>query len=90
MSDATSLGKDGKRWKAMKGLGRNDPCWCGSGQKYKKCHLNRSLQEKGNPWDAVAANKKGFTRRNAALKVLGSAPARARSSRLIPFHAVQI
>jgi len=18
--------------------GRNDPCWCGSGQKYKKCH----------------------------------------------------
>lgn len=20
-------------------LGRNDPCWCGSGNKYKKCHL---------------------------------------------------
>lgn len=20
-------------------LGRNDPCWCGSGQKYKRCHL---------------------------------------------------
>jgi hypothetical protein len=20
-------------------LGRNDPCWCGSGRKYKKCHL---------------------------------------------------
>ena len=20
-------------------LGRNDPCWCGSGAKYKKCHL---------------------------------------------------
>jgi methionyl aminopeptidase len=20
-------------------LGRNDPCWCGSGTKYKKCHL---------------------------------------------------
>jgi preprotein translocase subunit SecA len=19
-------------------LGRNDPCYCGSGQKYKKCH----------------------------------------------------
>jgi uncharacterized protein YecA (UPF0149 family) len=19
--------------------GRNDPCWCGSGAKYKKCHL---------------------------------------------------
>ncbi|MDO8495079.1 MAG: preprotein translocase subunit SecA [bacterium] len=22
-------------------IGRNDPCWCGSGKKYKKCHLNR-------------------------------------------------
>ena len=21
-------------------IGRNDPCWCGSGKKYKKCHLN--------------------------------------------------
>ena len=20
-------------------LGRNAPCWCGSGKKYKKCHL---------------------------------------------------
>ncbi|MBN1577505.1 MAG: type I methionyl aminopeptidase [Chitinispirillaceae bacterium] len=20
-------------------IGRNDPCWCGSGKKYKKCHL---------------------------------------------------
>lgn len=20
--------------------GRNDPCWCGSGQKYKRCHLD--------------------------------------------------
>lgn len=20
-------------------LGRNDVCWCGSGRKYKKCHL---------------------------------------------------
>jgi len=19
--------------------GRNDPCWCGSGKEYKKCHL---------------------------------------------------
>lgn len=24
-------------------LGRNDPCWCGSGKKYKKCHLNSDL-----------------------------------------------
>jgi preprotein translocase subunit SecA len=23
--------------------GRNDPCYCGSGKKYKKCHLNSNL-----------------------------------------------
>jgi hypothetical protein len=22
-------------------VGRNDPCWCGSGKKYKNCHLNQ-------------------------------------------------
>ncbi len=24
--------------KSKKKIGRNDPCWCGSGKKYKKCH----------------------------------------------------
>jgi hypothetical protein len=24
--------------------GRNDPCWCGSGRKYKKCHLDADRQ----------------------------------------------
>ena len=24
---------------AARKLGRNDPCWCGSGKKYKRCHL---------------------------------------------------
>lgn len=24
----------------MAKLGRNEPCWCGSGKKYKSCHLN--------------------------------------------------
>ena len=23
-------------------LGRNDPCWCGSGRKFKQCHLGRA------------------------------------------------
>ena len=26
------------------GLGRNERCWCGSGRKYKVCHLNREQQ----------------------------------------------
>lgn len=27
--------------------GRNDLCWCGSGRKYKKCHLHED-EKKGN------------------------------------------
>jgi preprotein translocase subunit SecA len=23
---------------ARDNIGRNDPCWCGSGKKFKKCH----------------------------------------------------
>ena len=29
--------------KVDKKIGRNDPCPCGSGKKYKKCHLHTSL-----------------------------------------------
>ncbi len=25
-------------------LGRNEPCWCGSGKKYKHCHHDSDLQ----------------------------------------------
>lgn len=25
----------------VKRPGRNEPCWCGSGTKYKKCHLTK-------------------------------------------------
>lgn len=27
-------------------LGRNDPCWCGSGKKYKHCHERQDKEEK--------------------------------------------
>ncbi len=30
--------------RAVGKVGRNDPCPCGSGKKFKKCHLFRSLQ----------------------------------------------
>jgi len=30
--------KDTSNQNQKKKLGRNDPCWCGSGKKYKKCH----------------------------------------------------
>ncbi len=36
--------KRGKRPEGVE-LGRNDDCWCGSGKKYKKCHLNADAAE---------------------------------------------
>ncbi|TDK84628.1 SEC-C domain-containing protein [Mycolicibacterium mucogenicum] len=39
-------------------IGRNDACWCGSGRKYKKCHLGReekSLPERSDWLYAKAA-----------------------------------
>jgi hypothetical protein len=26
--------------------GRNEPCWCGSGMKYKKCHLRDDMHKR--------------------------------------------
>jgi preprotein translocase subunit SecA len=28
-------------------VGRNDPCWCGSGKKYKNCHMNSDRAKAG-------------------------------------------
>lgn len=36
-------------------LKRNDPCWCGSGKKYKKCHID---QDSSNARPLVIAKKK--------------------------------
>jgi preprotein translocase subunit SecA len=30
-------------------LGRNDPCWCGSGKKYKHCHMQSDQQQGASP-----------------------------------------
>ncbi len=38
-----------KLWQSARRLGRNDPCFCGSGRKFKHCHYNqlRSLAGRG-------------------------------------------
>ncbi|QND44740.1 SEC-C domain-containing protein (plasmid) [Rhizobium lusitanum] len=69
----------------MKSVGRNDPCWCGSGVEYKKCHLNRSVQEKGNPWDAVAANRSAFQVKKCYAQDAGLGPC---EGKIIKAHTV--
>ncbi|MDE0462525.1 MAG: SEC-C domain-containing protein [Caldilineaceae bacterium] len=33
---------------------RNDPCWCGSGRKYKVCHMRADAKQGGAPVREVA------------------------------------
>ncbi len=44
-------------------LGRNDPCWCGSGKKYKHCHMREDQKTGGPQPAAVAANNQPTARR---------------------------
>lgn len=42
----------------MKKPGRNDPCWCGSGKKYKFCHM--SSDEKKSRSRSASSRRKGI------------------------------
>jgi len=44
-------------------IGRNDPCWCGSGLKFKKCHLDREKQQKVEHWDSAKEFRKTFSKK---------------------------
>lgn len=41
----------------MAKIGRNDSCWCGSGKKYKKCHLGREREKNIDRGDANSVLK---------------------------------
>jgi hypothetical protein len=43
-------------------IGRNDPCYCGSGKKYKQCHMKieQELAKEERAWESAA----GFLRRD--------------------------
>jgi hypothetical protein len=37
--------------------GRNDPCWCNSGKKYKKCHLDSDERQRQAPREGAASRR---------------------------------
>ncbi len=41
-------------------IGRNDPCWCGSGKKYKRCHWGRENLPPLNPFEVAKKQKRLF------------------------------
>lgn len=59
----------------MNKIGRNDPCPCGSGQKYKKCCMLRetpaAVNEASNEQQLFVTNEVGRLQRHAAKKKKG-------------------
>ncbi|WP_429239636.1 YecA family protein [Aeromonas veronii] len=47
----------------MSKLRRNDPCWCGSGKKFKKCHLHRINEKRPEMWEIDEQFRKSFNKR---------------------------
>jgi uncharacterized protein YecA (UPF0149 family) len=45
LNSRNSKGKNHSNEKFRSKIGRNDPCYCGSGKKYKKCCLERDRKE---------------------------------------------
>jgi hypothetical protein len=66
-------------------VGRNDPCWCGSGIKFKKCHLGREAEKPLPSWELSNQFRKAFSKR------LCSAPAAMHgdcSGQIVKAHTV--
>jgi hypothetical protein len=47
----------------MVNIGRNDLCWCGSGLKYKKCHLYRDKESKPKLWEVEKLFRREFSKK---------------------------
>ncbi len=60
-------------------LGRNEPCWCGSGKKYKDCHW--SEDRKAGQVRMVPVERPVSRQRSPAVAGAGSAPRKKRRRR---------
>jgi SEC-C motif-containing protein len=44
-------------------MGRNDPCWCGSGKKFKKCHLNRESAPRRTIQEVIETGQEAYAQK---------------------------
>ena len=49
----------GPEQQAIPVLGRNDRCWCGSGRKYKACHLAADERKRASQRSSTGAAPRG-------------------------------
>jgi hypothetical protein len=66
-------------------IGRNAPCWCGSGKKYKKCHLGRERQAPLGVQNILDQQRRAFTHR-ACLHPLAPADCKGK---IVEAHTIQ-
>jgi len=66
-------------------LGRNDPCWCGSGVKFKNCHTNRA-DDKRMPFEAI---KDGMMKSAKVSKCLHPEASNKTCNKIISAHTIQ-
>lgn len=67
-------------------MGRNEPCWCRSGKKWKLCHLDRHLQTPVDVFKTIAAMQDVDARGYCSHPEAGSATC---SGQIIRSHTVQ-
>jgi hypothetical protein len=67
-------------------MGRNEPCWCRSGKKWKHCHRERGTQERRNVHELLDAVHREQTKGNCAHPDAG---AQTCSGRTTNAHTIQ-
>lgn len=55
-------------------LGRNDPCWCGSGKKFKRCHIDRDKERPLPPYQHSELFRKIFSKRVCLAHLADGSP----------------
>jgi hypothetical protein len=68
-----------------KNPGRNDPCWCGSGKKFKRCHLAREREQR-LPLRAISDAVRGARKHRQCLHPLAAPTA---CDRIVDAHTIQ-
>jgi SEC-C motif len=51
--------------------GRNEPCWCGGGKKYKRCHADADERDERGQLDAQQGDRVGSEIADALLEIAG-------------------
>jgi hypothetical protein len=69
----------------FKSPGRNDPCWCGSGVKFKKCHLGREDEQPLHPGELQRSIRQDFCKKGC----LHPEAAVGLCNKIIDAHTVQ-